>query len=131
MVNLAYSLRSGVQQGSELSGRSHAPPSTRGGGHPPHDTERDTTMTQAQTNALVVKDSTGNLYLVAQETLEQGRIPEEHRAEVERMTSDEDTAGFFWFIRLPSPQQDTGNLKVTFQDILVTSSVPNSSPGQF
>ena len=40
-------------------------------------------MTQTKTGTLVVKDPTGSYFLVAQETLEQGRVPEERAAELE------------------------------------------------
>jgi hypothetical protein len=42
-------------------------------------------MTDTQTNALALKDAAGNYFLVAQETLEQGRVPAERKAEVERL----------------------------------------------
>jgi len=42
-------------------------------------------MTNAQTNTLVFKNEAGDYFLVPQATLEQGRIPAEHRAEVERL----------------------------------------------
>jgi hypothetical protein len=42
-------------------------------------------MTHAQTGTLVLKDATGSYFLVAQETLEQGRVPEERTAELEQM----------------------------------------------
>jgi hypothetical protein len=42
-------------------------------------------MTKAQTGTLVLKDATGSYFLVAQETLEQGRVPVERTAELEQM----------------------------------------------
>jgi hypothetical protein len=65
---------------------------------------RSTTMTDAQIGTLVLKDATGNYFLVAQATVEQGRVPEEHRAEVERLVAEastsragegDDTQGYF------------------------------------
>jgi hypothetical protein len=43
------------------------------------------TMTNTQSNTLVLKDSAGSYFLLSQETLEQGRVPEEHTAEIERL----------------------------------------------
>jgi hypothetical protein len=48
-------------------------------------------MTDAQGNMLVLKDAVGNYFLVSQETLEQGRVPEEHRAQVERLVAEAST----------------------------------------
>ena len=51
-------------------------------------------MTEAQTStdepsvALVLKDAAGSYYLVPQQTLERGRVPEEQRAEVERLLAE-------------------------------------------
>jgi hypothetical protein len=42
-------------------------------------------MTNPQGNTLVLKDQTGSYFLLSQETLEQGRAPEEHTAEIERL----------------------------------------------
>lgn len=41
-------------------------------------------MSNAQANTLVLKDEAGTYYLLSQETLEQGRVPAEHTAELER-----------------------------------------------
>ena len=41
-------------------------------------------MTMAQTGTLVFKNEAGDYFLLPQETLEQGRVPEEHKAEVEQ-----------------------------------------------
>ncbi|MGH2585464.1 MAG: hypothetical protein ACRDJE_11170 [Dehalococcoidia bacterium] len=41
-------------------------------------------MSDAQTGTLVLKDTAGNYFLVPQETLEQGRVPAEHTAEIEQ-----------------------------------------------
>ena len=48
-----------------------------------------------QTGTLVFKSQAGDYYLVSQETLERGRVAEEHTAEVERLISerDEDVRG--------------------------------------
>ncbi|MGH2587102.1 MAG: hypothetical protein ACRDJE_19490 [Dehalococcoidia bacterium] len=54
-------------------------------------------MTNEQTGTLVLKDQAGNYFLVPQETLEQGRVPEEHTAEVERVFADQgDVQGHIW-----------------------------------
>jgi hypothetical protein len=45
-------------------------------------------MANAQTGTLVLKDAAGNYFLVSPETVEQGRVPEEHRAEVERLVAE-------------------------------------------
>jgi hypothetical protein len=47
--------------------------------------ERSTTMTNEQTNALVLKDAAGSYFLVPQAVLEQGRVPAEHTAELEQL----------------------------------------------
>jgi len=49
-------------------------------------------MTNEQTMTLVLKDAAGNYFLVSQETLEQGRVPEEHRAEVGRLVAEASTS---------------------------------------
>ncbi|MGH2588145.1 MAG: hypothetical protein ACRDJE_24770 [Dehalococcoidia bacterium] len=41
-------------------------------------------MTNAQTSTLVLKDQAGTYFLVSQETLERGRVPEEQVAELEQ-----------------------------------------------
>ncbi len=62
-------------------------------------------MTAAATRTLVFKDSTGDYFLVPRETLEQGRVPEERKAEVEQLiagaeaarTGDgDDASGYIW-----------------------------------
>jgi hypothetical protein len=61
-------------------------------------------MTNEQMRTLVLKDAAGNYFLVSQETVEQGRVPEEHRAAVERLVAEArsgqggegaDTQGYF------------------------------------
>jgi hypothetical protein len=42
-------------------------------------------MMESQTRTLILKDGTGNCYRLSHETLEQGRVPEEHKAEIERL----------------------------------------------
>ncbi|MBI2761504.1 MAG: hypothetical protein HYX51_08775 [Chloroflexi bacterium] len=42
-------------------------------------------MTNAQTGTLVLKDRAGSYFLVTPETLEQSRVPEERRPELERL----------------------------------------------
>jgi hypothetical protein len=61
-------------------------------------------MTSTQTITIVLKDGTGSYFLVPQATLEQGKVPEEHTAELERIMAeaatlggaDEDAQGFFF-----------------------------------
>jgi hypothetical protein len=54
-------------------------------------------MTDAQTGVLVLQDNAGEYYLLPQATLEQGRVPAEHKAEVERLLAeaDADVSGYF------------------------------------
>ena len=59
------------------------------------------TMSNEQTSPLVFKDHAGEYYLLPQAALEQGRVPEEHKAEVERLLAEgtqgddgEDVQGF-------------------------------------
>ncbi|MGH2604556.1 MAG: hypothetical protein ACRDJ9_34850 [Dehalococcoidia bacterium] len=47
-------------------------------------------MTTERARWLVFTDQAGEYYLLPQETLEQGRIPAEHKAEVERLLADAD-----------------------------------------
>ena len=42
-------------------------------------------MTNAETCTLVLRDQAGKYYLLPQETLERGRVPDEHKAGVERL----------------------------------------------
>jgi hypothetical protein len=54
-------------------------------------------MTQAPTGTLVFKDQAGEYYLVPMETLEHGRVPEEHKAEIERLIAEQqDVQGYMW-----------------------------------
>ncbi len=46
-------------------------------------------MTSEQTQVLIFKDQAGEYYLLPQETLERGRVSEEHKAEVERYLADQ------------------------------------------
>ena len=41
-------------------------------------------MTNAPTSTLVFKNEAGDYFLLPQEILEQGRVPEEHKAEIEQ-----------------------------------------------
>lgn len=51
-------------------------------------------MTHAQTGTLVLKDAAGSYFPVSLETLEQGRVPAERKAEVEQaITAARDSAG--------------------------------------
>lgn len=45
-------------------------------------------MADTQTSALVVQDGEGAYFLVSRATLEQGRVPDERRAEVERLIAE-------------------------------------------
>jgi hypothetical protein len=49
-------------------------------------------MTATQDSTLVFKDQAGDYYLVPQGMLEQGRVPAERRAEVERLVAEGNTA---------------------------------------
>jgi hypothetical protein len=52
-------------------------------------------MTNAQTGTLVFKDQAGEYYLVPQETLEQGRVPAEHKAQIEHLIAEQqDVQGY-------------------------------------
>lgn len=57
-------------------------------------------MTNEQTSTLVFKDQAGEYYLLPQATLEQGRVPEERKAEVERLVAEaegDDVSGHLLF----------------------------------
>lgn len=45
-------------------------------------------MTSTRAGTLVLKDQAGSYFLVSQETLAQGRVPEQQRGELERLTAD-------------------------------------------
>jgi len=45
-------------------------------------------MMNAETSTLVLKDEADEYYLVPQATLERGRVPAEHRAELEQLLAD-------------------------------------------
>jgi hypothetical protein len=47
-------------------------------------------MTNAEPATLVFKDQAGEYYLLPQGTLERGRVPAEHKAEVERLLREAD-----------------------------------------
>jgi hypothetical protein len=52
-------------------------------------------MTNAEMNTLVLKDTAGQYCLVPLATIEQGRVLEEHKAEVERLIMEQpDTHGY-------------------------------------
>lgn len=48
------------------------------------------TNADAQSSTLVFKDQAGDYFFLPQEALERGRVPEEHRAEVERLVAERD-----------------------------------------
>ncbi len=50
-------------------------------------------MTEEQTGVLVLKDTAGSYFLIARETLERGRVPTEHKAEVERLVAEAAQSG--------------------------------------
>lgn len=57
-------------------------------------------MTNEQIAVLVLKDQAGGYFLVPRTALEQGRVPEEHRAEVEQAiaaggSDGDDVQGYF------------------------------------
>lgn len=55
-----------------------------------------TNMTNAETSALVFKDQAGGYFVLPLETMERGRVPVEHTAEVERLIAEQaDTQGYF------------------------------------
>jgi hypothetical protein len=49
-------------------------------------------MTNEQTSTLVFKDATGNYFLVPQDALERGRVPEVRKAEVEQIIAAQGSA---------------------------------------
>jgi len=59
-------------------------------------------MTTTQDSMLVFKDRAGDYFAIPRETVERGRIPAEHAAEIERVlagaTADapDDAEGYFW-----------------------------------
>jgi hypothetical protein len=59
-----------------------------------------TTMTTTQ-DTVIFKDQAGDYYLIPQGTLERGRVPAGHRADVERLVAEstvagqDDTQGYF------------------------------------
>ena len=57
-------------------------------------------MADETIEVVVLEDKNGNYYVLPRETLEQARVPEEDRAELERSMSD-DTQGFFTLIERP------------------------------
>jgi len=60
-------------------------------------TEASTTMADAESVVLVFKDEAGSYFLLPQETLAQGRVPEVQKDEVERLlVGREDVQGFLW-----------------------------------
>jgi hypothetical protein len=51
--------------------------------------ERSTTMANEEGVTLVLKDGAGNYFLVSEETLEQGRVPEARTPELERILAEQ------------------------------------------
>jgi hypothetical protein len=57
--------------------------------------ETSTSATDQQTNALVLKDQAGDYFLVPQAVVEQGRVPQERRAELEQIIAEgQDVQGY-------------------------------------
>ncbi|MGH2602247.1 MAG: hypothetical protein ACRDJ9_23040 [Dehalococcoidia bacterium] len=52
-------------------------------------------MTTDQIDTLIIKDQSGNYFLMPEELLKQGRVPEQHTAEVEQIVNDADVSGHF------------------------------------
>lgn len=46
-------------------------------------------MTNEQAGTLVLKEQAGDYFLVPQEVLEQGRVPQEQKAELERLIAEQ------------------------------------------
>ena len=63
-------------------------------------------------NALVIMDLAGGYYLVDPETLEDGRVPDEMEAELERQMRHYDTTGFFTMIERPAPFVIVGQVEL-------------------
>jgi hypothetical protein len=58
-------------------------------------------MTTTRDTTLVFKDQAGDYFLLPQEALERGRVPAEHKAEVERQLADanaDDVSGHLVFL---------------------------------
>ncbi|MGH2598396.1 MAG: hypothetical protein ACRDJ9_03310 [Dehalococcoidia bacterium] len=58
-------------------------------------------MTDTETRTLVLKNEAGDYFLLRQEVLERGRVPEEHKAEVERLVAEaqgDDVSGHAGFL---------------------------------
>lgn len=54
-------------------------------------------MTNPETGTVVFTDQAGGYFVLPWETLEQGRVPAEQTAEVERLIAEQDdTKGHFW-----------------------------------
>ena len=90
-------------------------------------------MANIERDTLVVRDSQGNYFLVPHETLEQGRVPEEQRSEIERLIDEADTAGhldgrFEMLYGALAPTASISPLRVTMQDFHFVARVSKSSP---
>jgi hypothetical protein len=53
-------------------------------------TEASTATANGESAVLVLKDAAGSYFLLPQGTLEQGRVPEEQKAEMERLIAERD-----------------------------------------
>jgi hypothetical protein len=90
-------------------------------------------MANIERDTLVMKDSEGNYFLVPHETVEQGRVPEEQRAEIERLIGEADTTGHIdgglgVVYGTLAPTASISPLRVTFQDFHFVARVSKSSP---
>ncbi|MGH2584153.1 MAG: hypothetical protein ACRDJE_04505 [Dehalococcoidia bacterium] len=89
-------------------------------------------MTNAETRTLVFKNEAGDYFLLPQEMLEQGRVPAEQTAEVERFIAeqaDEDVQGqSLWgsFVLVASA---VGNTAADVYDFVHGSSSSSGSGG--
>jgi hypothetical protein len=66
---------------------------------------RSTNMTTEQTGMVMVKNAAGDYFVLPQQVLEQGRVPAEHKAEVEQLLAsassgdgEDDVQGHYWQI---------------------------------
>jgi hypothetical protein len=56
----------------------------------------DKTAQSTMAHALVIKDQAGDYFLLPKELIERSRVPDEHKAEIERLASEsEEVTGYF------------------------------------
>jgi hypothetical protein len=76
-------------------------------------TKGSTTMTNAETGTLIFKNQAGEYFLLSLDALEQGRVPEERKAEVEQILAEAgDASGFNATLRLPDGGPDEATADV-------------------